>query len=152
MSRKNTNSQSPDPTPAALHGGDSILHNLPSTRLGLIERVRKGLPATTFEEVHQMTRISRSSLASALSIPQRTLARRKREGLLSPEESVKIIRLYRVVTRGREVFGNEDTALKWLQTPNRSLGGSEPLSLLDTDIGGEIVLDTLGRLEHGVFA
>jgi uncharacterized protein (DUF2384 family) len=27
-----------------------------------------------------------------------------------------------------------------------------PLSLLDTDIGADSVLDTLGRIEHGVFA
>jgi uncharacterized protein (DUF2384 family) len=27
-----------------------------------------------------------------------------------------------------------------------------PLSLLDTDIGAESALDTLGRTEHGVFA
>ncbi|NCC41946.1 MAG: DUF2384 domain-containing protein, partial [Gammaproteobacteria bacterium] len=26
------------------------------------------------------------------------------------------------------------------------------LSLLDTEIGAESVLDTLGRIEHGVFA
>ena len=29
---------------------------------------------------------------------------------------------------------------------------SNPLSLLDTDIGAESVMDTLGRIEHGVFA
>jgi hypothetical protein len=27
-----------------------------------------------------------------------------------------------------------------------------PLSLLDTEIGAELVMDTLGRIEHGVFA
>jgi uncharacterized protein (DUF2384 family) len=32
------------------------------------------------------------------------------------------------------------------------LSGATPLSLLDTDIGAESVLDTLGRIEHGVFA
>jgi hypothetical protein len=33
-----------------------------------------------------------------------------------------------------------------------ALSGATPLSLLDTDIGAENVLDTLGRIEHGVFA
>jgi len=43
-------------------------------------------------------------------------------------------------------------ALNWLQSPNAALGGVTPLSLLDTDIGADGVLDTLGRIEHGVFA
>nr|WP_315215725.1 MbcA/ParS/Xre antitoxin family protein [uncultured Duganella sp.] len=33
---------------------------------------------------------------------------------------------------------------------NRSLGGKAPLSLLDTEAGYELVLDTLGRIEHGI--
>jgi len=45
-----------------------------------------------------------------------------------------------------------DAALDWLKSPNAALAGTTPLSLLDTDIGAESVLDTLGRIEHGVFA
>lgn len=41
--------------------------------------------------------------------------------------------------------------LDWLKSPNAALGGATPLSLLDTDIGTESVMDTLGRIEHGVF-
>lgn len=82
----------------------------------------------------------------------RGLARRKREGALSPEESAKLVRFARVVERAETVFEDADSALNWLQSPNASLGGVTPLSLLDTDIGADSVLDTLGRIEHGVFA
>jgi putative toxin-antitoxin system antitoxin component (TIGR02293 family) len=57
-------------------------------------------------------RISRAELAAALGIPERTLARRKREGLLSSEESAKLVRLARVVQRAEEVF--EDLVLRWI--------------------------------------
>jgi len=37
------------------------------------------------------------------------------------------------------------------QAPAAVLGGATPLSLIDTDDGAESVMDTLGRIEHGVF-
>ena len=42
--------------------------------------------------------------------------------------------------------------IDWLKSPNAALRGHAPLSLVDTDIGAEAVLDALGRIEHGVFA
>jgi putative toxin-antitoxin system antitoxin component (TIGR02293 family) len=57
-----------------------------------------------------------------------------------------------VVERAEEVFEDLDTSLEWLKAPNTALGAVTPLSLLDTDVGAEGVLDTLGRIEHGVFA
>jgi putative toxin-antitoxin system antitoxin component (TIGR02293 family) len=61
-------------------------------------------------------------------------------------------RLARVVGRAGEIFEDFDIALDWLKSPNAALSGATPLSLLDTDIGAESVMDTLGRIEHGVFA
>ena len=58
----------------------------------------------------------------------------------------------RIVHRAIAVFENRAKALEWLKSPNRALGSASPLSLLDTDLGAEAVLDTLGRIEHGVFA
>ena len=39
-----------------------------------------------------------------------------------------------------------------MKSPNASLGGVTPLSMLDTDLGAGSVMDTLGRIEHGIFA
>ena len=49
-------------------------------------------------------------------------------------------------------FDDPAAAVDWLKSPNAALRGNAPLGLLDTDIGAENVLDTLGRIEHGVFA
>lgn len=117
-----------------------------------IPLVRQGLPASAVDAVLRLTRMTQGELARALAIPERTLARRKREGILSPEESAKLLRLARVVERAEAVFEDADLALNWLQHPNAALCGVTPLSLLDTDIGADSVLDTLGRIEHGVFA
>jgi putative toxin-antitoxin system antitoxin component (TIGR02293 family) len=80
------------------------------------------------------------------------LARRKREGVLSRDESAKLLRLARMVARAAEVFEGLAAALNWLKTPIDAMEGVTPLSLVDTDIGADSVMDTLGRIEHGVFA
>ncbi|RCX08935.1 type II RES/Xre toxin-antitoxin system antitoxin [Extensimonas vulgaris] len=135
-----------------LLGGEGVLQAQPRVGLDWIPLLRRGLPAASVDALVRITRITQSELARALAIPERTLARRKREGALSPEESAKFVRFARVLERAETVFEDLESALGWLQSPNVALGGATPLSLLDTDIGEDSVLDTLGRIEHGVFA
>jgi putative toxin-antitoxin system antitoxin component (TIGR02293 family) len=136
----------------SLLGGEAVLHAKPRVVMDWIPLVRQGLPSASVDTVVRLTRITQAELAHALAIPMRTLARRKREGALSPEESAKLVRFARTVERAETVFDDADAALTWLQSPNAALGAVTPMSLLDTDIGADSVLDTLGRIEHGVFA
>ncbi len=67
-------------------------------------------------------------------------------------ESGKLLRLAKVVQRAVEVFEEESAALDWIKTSNASLGGVTPLSLLDTDKSASSVMQSLGRIEQGIFA
>ena len=135
-----------------LLGGRRVLRAKPRSTLDWISVIRRGIPAAAVEALTKTIKVSHSELARALGIPERTLARRKREGTLSSEESAKLLRLARAVGRANEVFEDPEAALHWLKSPNSALSGATPLSVLDTDIGAESVLDTLGRIEHGVYA
>jgi putative toxin-antitoxin system antitoxin component (TIGR02293 family) len=144
---------SPDSLSAeSLLGGRGVLQAKPRTALDWVAVIRQGISSAAVDSLIKFLRVTQAELAAALGIPERTLARRKREGSLNSEESAKLVRLARVVERAEEVFGDLDTALDWLKSPNTALSGAIPLSLMDTDIGAESVLDTLGRIEHGVFA
>jgi len=136
----------------SLLGGRSVLRTAPRTALDWIELIREGIPAAAVDHLVAALQVSQSELAKTLGIPERTLARRKREGALTSEESAKLLRVARVLARATEVFEDADAALDWLKAPNSALGRTTPLGLLDTDIGGDSVLDTLGRIEHGLFA
>ena len=133
-------------------GGKGVLGVKLRSSLDWVGMIRGGIPAAAIEPILRAVRLSRSELAQALGIPERTLARRKRDGVLSSEESSKLLRLARVVSRAREVFDDSAAAIDWLKSPNATLRGNTPLHLLDTDVGAKSVLDTLGRIEHGVFA
>jgi putative toxin-antitoxin system antitoxin component (TIGR02293 family) len=136
----------------SLLGGRSVLPQAPRSGLEWVEIVRHGLSSQALDSILKSIGISQSELAQALDIPERTLARRKREGVFSREESAKLLRLARVAARAAEVFDDLDLAISWLKSPVAAFGDVTPLSLIDTDVGADSVMDTLGRIEHGVFA
>ena len=136
----------------ALLGGRKVLQVKQRSAMDWISVVRKGLSAAAIDAMAKAIRVTQSELATTLAIPERTLARRKKEGRLNSEESAKLVRLARVIGRAAETFEDLDAALDWLKSPNAALSGASPLSLLDTEIGAESVTDTLGRIAHGVFA
>lgn len=136
----------------SLLGGNRVLHLSPRTPLDWVAVIRKGISSVAVDSLAKALRVTQSELAVALGIPERTLARRKKEGTLNSEESAKLVRLARVIGRAEEVFEDSDAALDWMKSGNAALIGATPLSMLDTDIGAESVLDMLGRIEHGVFA
>lgn len=137
---------------ASVLGGEPVLHANPRSVLEWIALVRQGISAKAVDAAVRVLGIGQTELSRALDIPERTLARRKKEGVLSRDESGKLVRLAQVIERAVEVFEDERAALSWLKSPNATLGGSSPLSLLDTDLGAVAVARTLGRIEHGVFA
>jgi putative toxin-antitoxin system antitoxin component (TIGR02293 family) len=134
-----------------LLGGEPILPRTPHSPLEWVFLIRRGIPSAAVDALTKLTRMTQAELAASLDIPERTLARRKREGKLNSEESAKLVRLARAIARAEEVFDDLDRAVDWLRSVNPSLGGATPLSLLDTEIGAEALMDTLGRIEHGVF-
>jgi len=96
--------------------------------------------------------IDLKSLAAVLGIPERTLARRKQQRRLRPDESDRLFRVARIVALADETLGGRERAARWLQRPNRALGNAIPLHHLDTELGARQVEDALGRISHGVYS
>jgi putative toxin-antitoxin system antitoxin component (TIGR02293 family) len=90
-------------------------------------------------------------LAQILGIPDRTLARRKKERRLSADESDRLVRMARVTAVADDVLETPEIAATWLQTPNGTLGGIDPL-VLGTDLGAEQVETILIRIDYGVYS
>jgi len=133
-------------------GGPRVLRVSSAGLPELGETVRRGLPYAALEAVMRRLGLSREQVAEALQLPERTLARRKRERRLHPDESDRLFRLARIAAQATDVLGSPEKAATWLQRPNRALGGRVPLELLDTDPGSRQVEDVLGRIEHGVYS
>lgn len=114
-----------------------------------IAAIKAGLPFHVFEDLAVELRIQASDLARTISVPPRTLQRRKSEGAFPQDESDRLYRIIRLTERGKEVLGSD--GIEWLTTPKRFLGGVTPLAFADTEAGAWEIMQALGRLEHGVF-
>ena len=135
-----------------LLGGAKVLRGRrTSTLLELHDAAERGLPVLVIDALGENLHASREELLHAIAVSLRTLTRRQKARVLSPEESDRVLRLARVAAQAEEILGGREDAVKWLHRANRSLGGHRPLELVRTDAGAELVIDVLGRLEHGVF-
>lgn len=130
--------------------GDLLGLELASTG-ALISAVRRGLPYAAFERLQSAVGINAQTLAGLVSLPLRTLNKRKHDGRFSSEESDDLVRVARVVSTTFGFFSEPAAARAWLGAPEMALDGETPLSLLDTEVGAQEVLRLLGQLEHGVF-
>ena len=123
----------------------------PQSSTKLIAKIKEGLSVKAFNRLCNNLDISEKALAKTLNIAISTLARRKKSGRLTFEESERIYRIARLYDRAEEVFGDQKMGRKWLKDPAWALGDITPLEFAETEFGAQEVDDLLGRIEHGVF-
>jgi hypothetical protein len=76
------------------------------------------------------------------------------EDLLTPVESERLVRLARVYSEATQLFGDEQAALAWLNTPADYLqddNPTTPMKLAESDSGARIVEALLQRTAYGMF-
>lgn len=132
-------------------GGPRVLKKV-RTEEELRERLREGLPYEAFDALRLAFGLSLSDLGAVLAVPERTLARRKLQRRLRPDESDRLFRLARIAAFAVAVLGSREKASAWLHEPNRALGNDAPVARLDTDLGSRQVEAVLGRIAHGVYS
>jgi putative toxin-antitoxin system antitoxin component (TIGR02293 family) len=130
-------------------GGEPILGRSFRTETDLQDAIREGLPQTVVEEVMHSAGLTLKELATSLDLSPRSLQRRRHEGRLARYESDRLYRLARIVALAKHYLGDDDTATRWLRRPNRALGGSTPLAVIDTELGARAVENVLGRIAYG---
>lgn len=132
-------------------GGRRVLRYRNHERAATLrERVRAGLPYAALEAVASRFEIAPDDLVQVLALPRRTLARRKKEGRLRPDESDRLLRFGRIVALAEEILGDREKATRWLHRRNPALGRETPLHHLDTDLGAREVEALLLRIAHGI--
>lgn len=119
----------------------------------LMDSIEQGLRYQSLPKLQKSMGLSTSAMARAVGISERTLARRRSEGRLKPEESERLVRLSRIFDKTVDLFeGDKNAAMRWLQTPARALGHTTPLEFSSMEIGAREVENLIGRLEQGVFS
>jgi putative toxin-antitoxin system antitoxin component (TIGR02293 family) len=130
-------------------GGKAALGRAPTTEAELRSAIRAGFPRQVVDSVMDSAGLTLKDLSLSLNLSPRSLQRRGRQGRLARHESDRVYRLARIVALARHYIGDKDSASRWLKRPNRALGGSPPLELMDTEAGAREVENVLGRVAYG---
>ena len=136
---------------AEVVGGERTVGRAVRNAGDLIAAVRAGLPAATVEYVVDAGKMSLTEIDAAI-LPRKTLARRIKAGMLTADQSDRLIRVAKVIALAEETFGSPDKAGAWLRRETGPLGGVSPMSLLDTTEGTVQVEQLLTRIAYGVAA
>jgi putative toxin-antitoxin system antitoxin component (TIGR02293 family) len=114
--------------------------------------IKNGIPRKTLDLLMAKTGLSAAEFASVMHTSDRTLRRYKPGKLLNPEQSERVIEIARLYARGAIVFGAMELFKEWMDTGQLVLGNQKPKVFLDTSMGIELLLQELGKIEHGIFA
>jgi putative toxin-antitoxin system antitoxin component (TIGR02293 family) len=129
------------------------LKKAPRDDLEWAELLQTRLSSASIDTLATALGWTREKLAKALDLVPRTVARRLARGeRLTLPESERVLRVARVLARAQEVLEGEAKAKAWLEEPSMALAGRTPIDLLRTDIGTELVLTELLKIDHGMWA
>ena len=133
-------------------GGQKVLGRKVRNQLDLIDLSKSGITKRSLTYLAEFMCFSMRQMADLLPVTDRTIQRYSPEDHFNPTVSEHILKIAEVAARGSEVFGDMNRFLSWMNHPNKALGDRVPNSLLSSRFGLEMVLDELGRIEHGVYA
>lgn len=135
---------------ARILGGQKVLGTRLQSRMDLVELANRGLTKDAVSNLARHLSLSLKDMAALLPITERSLQRYTSKHHLNPTVSEQVLQIAGAVARGKEVFGGKDRFLAWANQPSTALSNKRPLDLLGSRFGTDLVLDELGRIEHGI--
>ena len=135
---------------AEVLGGRQVLRRRVASIIELSDAVAQGLPKSAlrnavrriFEDAGEQRRMMYRI------VPEATFKRRRDR--LSSAESERTERLARVIATAEYVWGDRDSARRFLTTPHPMLAGKAPLNAAMTELGARQVEDLLAKILHGL--
>ena len=116
---------------------------------GLIAHIEHGLPLDALERVTRLLSPGDSQFKYRL-VPKATLERRKSARRLSADEGTRLARVARIWSLALDVWNSEEEARDFLFRPHSMVEDRRPIDVvIQSEFGGEIVADILGRLKYG---
>ena len=133
-------------------GGKKLLRRDIKNPFDFIEISASGVPKSALMNLANYLCLSPGQMAQLLSVSERTIQRYSARERFSRSVSEQILHIAEVAARGAEVFEDKEKFLGWLNQPSIALANEIPINLLKSRFGADMILEELGRMEHGVFS
>ena len=112
--------------------------------------IRDGLSTSVLKQLQTSWNLTVLELSAALAIPRSTLMQMMRSPKkMTPADSDRLYRFAQVLALAERYVGDRSRALGWLRHPNTVLGSATPLHAIETEIGRQRVIQTLGVIAYG---
>ncbi|WP_102958562.1 type II RES/Xre toxin-antitoxin system antitoxin [Mangrovicella endophytica] len=138
-----------------LLGGDRVIKAELRSSMDTHRLLKEGLPGRSVEHLIGSLKVAHApdKVARALGMSVRTVQRLKSAPAktVSTEVSGRTWSFAQVLAQATEVFGTQEEAERWLESPAVAFDGAKPIDLLDTPTGLDMVRTVLSRIEHGVY-
>ncbi len=132
--------------------GKKFLGKKIENKIDLMEFANIGITKKALSNITKYFSLSLKQIASLLPVSERTLQRYTSNQHLNRHTSEQVIHITEALIKGTEVFENKQKFLSWLNTHHLVFSGNTPFSMLTSRFGLELVLEELGRIEHGVYS
>jgi putative toxin-antitoxin system antitoxin component (TIGR02293 family) len=109
----------------------------------------EGLKAKSIEPLIEWLELSDTDLAGVIDVSPRTISRWRPSTRIGVHPSKALVRIDEVLSRGREIFGDDESFKLWLDQPNTALNDQKPIELLRKPFGVEMIEDALEALQYG---
>lgn len=114
------------------------------------QTAEKGVPLSMLEEFAAYSGFAVSDLFEVV-IAARTLKhRRSRNESFNLDESDRLARVARLFQLAVRVFGSAEVAHRWLLLPKIRFDQRSPLSMMRTELGGQLVQEFLFQIDEGM--
>lgn len=126
-----------------------------STLIDVHERIEEGFPRLVMIHlVEGLSVLKPDETFRALNVSLRTWHRIKAEpgARLDKDQSSRVWSLAEVLAKAVEVLGSREDAEQWLAAPAIGLNSRQPIDLMGTPQGAELVKTLLDQMAHGVYA
>jgi hypothetical protein len=142
--------QAPDAAPSVFERVGNLLGTTIKSEQDAFRLVMAGVKPRSYRLFVKHLKAPPSLIGS-----ESTLRRRLKDNAeLSEVESERVLRLSRVFVLAVELFGDEDSALEWLNTPGDWVAGAgaiTPMELASKEAGARMVEASIQRTLHGIF-
>ena len=133
-------------------GGVNVLQRKIENKMDLIEISRIGLTKDALINLSKYLSLPVNRMADIIPISEHTIQKYTSKEHFNRIVSEQILKIAEVVAKGYQVFEDKEKFISWINQPNKTFGNRSPLSLFNSSFGTDMVLDELGRIEHGVIS
>lgn len=109
-----------------------------------------GLTGAALRTLRDRLDLTITEMARILGAGERTVIRKEQaRSVLSATEADRAYRLAHTADLAAELIGDDAKAKSWLRTPSAYLGGEAPIAMLDSEVGTELVVQSLYAIAYG---